>query len=128
MTRVKRFAYFFGGFSVGVFLLMFFLGGKNASCAYGPNARVLKNIRIKHPEISATALQGMSNHGLDTSVVSQFLRNGKVLFRDSNIKINDSCKQYVIRGRARDDQRYLMQVKNCDSTALITDFTKYVDN
>ena len=128
MTRIKRFAFFFGGFSVGVVILMFFLGGKNASCAYGPNARVLKNIRIKSPDVSEKAYAGMTANGMDTSEVRRFLQIGKVLFRDSNIKINDTCKKYVIRGKAKDDERYLKQVKNCDSTAFITDFSKYVED
>ena len=112
---------------MGVFLLMFFLGGKNASCAYGPNARVLKNIRIKKPQIFPEALDKMQGFELDTSVVSTFLRTGKVIFRDSNIKINDTCKKYVIKGKIKKDELYLMQVKNCDSTSFITDFTRYVD-
>lgn len=128
MNRVRRFAYFFGGFTVGVFLLMFFLGGKNASCAYGPNARVLKNIRIKSPEVFPDALQKMQSFDLDTSVVRSFLRSGKVLFRDSNIAINDSCKKYVIKGKVKKNELYLMQVKNCDSTAFITDFNRYTDD
>ena len=47
MKLVYRFGFFFGGFSIGLVFLMFFLSGKKTSCAYGPDARVLKNIQIK---------------------------------------------------------------------------------
>lgn len=125
MTRVKRFALFFGGFSIGVFLLMFFLGGKNASCAYFPNARVLKNIRIKSPEISPEIQAKMNDYNLDSTNISGFFTNGKVIFDQSNIKINDTCKKYVIRREVRKDEFYLMQVKNCDSTAFVLDIAPY---
>lgn len=128
MTRVRRFALYFSGFGLGVVLLMFFLGGKNASCAYGPNARVLKNIRIKNPEISPEIRQQLQNFSLDSTVISSFLSSGKVLFRDSNIQINDSCKKYVIKGKSAQKELYLMQVKNCDSTAFITSFTRFIDD
>ncbi len=127
MTIFKRFGYFLGGLTVGIILLMFFLGGKKASCAYGPTARVLKNIRIKSPTITPEARRAMQSYSLDTSVVANYLKDGDVIFKESNIVINDSCKKYVIRGKSN-DQRYLMQVSNCDSTAVITGFKKYVNH
>ena len=49
MSILKRFAFYFGGFAIGLILLYFFVGGSGASCEfdYGPNSRTLKNIRIK---------------------------------------------------------------------------------
>ena len=44
MSILKRFAFYFGGFAIGIVLLFFFIGGSGASCEfdYTPNARVLK--------------------------------------------------------------------------------------
>ena len=49
MSILKRFAFYFGGFALGLVLLYFFIGGSGASCEYdyGPNSRTLKNIRLK---------------------------------------------------------------------------------
>ena len=47
MRLIQRLGYYLGGFSLGLIILAFFLSGKKTSCAYGPNARVLKNINTK---------------------------------------------------------------------------------
>ena len=113
--------------TVGIILLMFFLGGKKTSCDYGPNARVLKNIRIKNPEIATQAKLDMSNYGLDTTTISKFLDRGDVIFKESNILTEDSCKLYVIKGKALENL-YRMNVKNCDSTAVILAFEQIIED
>jgi hypothetical protein len=127
MSIFKRFVYFLGGMTVGIILLMFFLGGKNTSCDYGPNARVLKNIRIKNPEIAPQATLDMTNYGLDTTTIRKFLDRGDVIFKESNILIEDSCKRYVIKGKAL-EKLYKMSVKNCDSTAVILAFEQIIED
>ena len=47
MKFIHRLGYYLGGFSIGLIFLAFFLSGKRASCDYGPDARVLKNIGQK---------------------------------------------------------------------------------
>ena len=49
MSPLKRFAFYFGGFAIGLILLYFFIGGSGASCEYdyGPNSRTLKNMEEK---------------------------------------------------------------------------------
>ena len=47
MKFTQRLAYYLGGFSIGLIILMFFLNGKEASCDYSPNARTTKNISSK---------------------------------------------------------------------------------
>ena len=54
MKIVHRFGFYMGGFSIGLGFLIFFLSGKKTSCAYGPDARVLKNIRTKKPQYSTS--------------------------------------------------------------------------
>ena len=47
MKFYQRFAYYIFGFSIGLVFLFFILNGKETSCSYFPNARVLKDLRSK---------------------------------------------------------------------------------
>ena len=62
MKLVYRFGFFFGGFSIGLVFLMFFLSGKKTSCAYGPDARVLKNIQIKSIRYSESVQEQLNSN------------------------------------------------------------------
>ena len=70
MKLVHRFAYYFGGFTIGIVLLLFFLSGKKTSCAYGPEARTLKNIRNKDHDFSEETLQFLKRR--KTRYISNF--------------------------------------------------------
>ena len=113
----QRFVFYGIGFIIGLILLFFFLGGKRTSCDYGPNSRVLKNIRIKERVFSETTIQQLTNHQLDTSSISTLLRKGNVLFSESTRGL-DSCKVYVIEGTSM-KKELKMTVKNCDSIATV---------
>ena len=119
MKFVHRLGYYLGGFVIGLMLLFFFLSGKKTSCDYGPEARTLKNIRIKPRYFSVKALLAFSNHQLDTSSISKFFIKGDVLFSESNTDL-DSCKQYVIRGMVA-DKKYKIRVENCETKATVLD-------
>jgi hypothetical protein len=119
MSLVKRFLYYFGGFAIGIVLLYFFIGGSGASCEYnyGPTSRTLKNIRLKERVFTGEALQALVNGQVDTSAVSILLKEGNVLFSESNTDL-DSCKIYVITGEAM--MKYLkITVENCEKEAII---------
>ena len=120
MNFARRLTYYLGGFTIGIILLFFFLGGKKTSCDYGPEARTLKNIRIKHRQFSETTLYNLEKNSLDTSAISTLLKNGDVYFSESNTEL-DSCKIYVIRGLIN-DEKYKMKVENCEAQATIEDF------
>ena len=47
MTFKQRLPFFLGGLTVGIIIVVFFLGKKNTTFDYGPNARILKNLRVK---------------------------------------------------------------------------------
>ncbi|MGK0174297.1 MAG: hypothetical protein ACI9AT_000677 [Ulvibacter sp.] len=119
MKFAHRLGFYLGGFVIGLMLLFFFLGGKKTSCDYGPEARTLKNIRIKPRHFSEKALLAFGNHKIDTTSISIFLKNGDVIFSESNTSL-DSCKQYVIRGVVA-DKKYKIRVENCDSKATVLD-------
>ena len=119
MHLAKRFFFYFSGFAIGIVLLFFFVGGSGGSCEYnyGPTARTLKNIRLKERVFAKEVLNTLENQQLDTSDVSNVLRNGDVLFSESNTEL-DSCKIYVIEGDIR-DKLLKMTVENCETKATI---------
>ena len=119
MNLTRRFLYYFGGFAVGLILLYIFVGGAGASCEYdyGPNARVLKNIRLKKYVYSQNTTDALSGAGLDTIAVTELFRNGDVLFSESNTKL-DSCRIYVIKGIVN-ELELKITVENCDLVATV---------
>ena len=120
MKFVHRLGFYAGGFVIGLMLLFFFLNGKRTSCDYGPEARTLKNIKLKQLVFSNEALQEFSNYKVDTAAISIFLKQGDVLFSESDTSL-DSCKQYVIRGLI-ETKKYKIRVENCEMKATVLEF------
>lgn len=118
MNIAKRFGFYGFGFIIGLLLLFFFLNGKKAGCDYGPDARTLKNIKIKQRVFSTQSLQDLKKNNLDTASVSSLLKLGDVNFGESNTKL-DSCKVYVIEGSVK-KINLKMSVQNCEKIATIT--------
>ncbi|MGY5846758.1 hypothetical protein ACW6QP_05005 [Salegentibacter sp. HM20] len=117
MKLIHRIGYFSVGLFFGIVLLFFFLGGKKTSCDYSPNARVLKDIRLKDKNYSPEALAYFSQNNLDTAEVSSLLENGRVDFGKSNTK-SKPCKTYFITNKL-DSKTLELQIENCDSLATI---------
>ena len=123
MSILKRFAFYFGGFTIGIVLLFFFIGGSGASCEfdYSPNARVLKNIRNKDRKLSLKSIATLKENRLDTSFISLALKDGNVLFSKSNTSL-DSCKIYQIEFpiaiKSKIKLLYLT-IENCDKIAIL---------
>ena len=117
MKLIHRIGYSLGGFSIGLILLAFFLKGKNTSCAYGPNARTVKNIGLKKKAYTAEAEQKMAQNNMDTTAVVDLIRTGNVDFSNSTIKDND-CNIYLIEN-SFEDKDVILSIKNCDSLATI---------
>lgn len=118
MSLFKRFLYYFGGFSIGLLILFFFLGGKKASCDYGPEARTLKNIKTKKRVINQQVIEKLLEVDLDTATITYLLNNGSVLFSESNTQL-DSCKIYKIEGEVA-NKSLKITVENCQKKAFIT--------
>ena len=123
MGMIKRLGFYGFGFLIGLMLLFFFLNGKKAGCDYGPDARTLKNIKIKERLFSSQSLQDLKNNNLDTAAVSSLLKSGDVNFGESNTRL-DSCKVYVIQGVVK-KVKLKMKVQNCEKTATITSIKPY---
>ncbi len=124
MSLLKRFAFYFGGFAIGLILLYFFIGGSGASCEfdYGPSSRTLKNIRVKERIFTNEALEALKKYQIDTSTISFALINGDVLFSKSNTKL-DSCNIYLIESDIDDtsnsDNKITLTIENCNKKATI---------
>ena len=117
MKFIHRLGYYLGGFAIGLIILAFFLSGKRTSCDYSPDARVLKNIRIKERKYSEEAEEKMRLYNVDSSTISAVLRSGDVDFSRSNTDL-DSCKTYMVTGE-RDDRELEFLFENCDSVATL---------
>ena len=117
MKLIHRIGFYLGGFSIGLIFLAFFLSGKRASCSYGLDARVLKNISTKQLVYSQNVLDMISNKVIDTLTISEVLKFGDVNFSKSNTKL-DSCKIYVIESEFN-NKDISLSVENCETIATI---------
>ncbi|WP_372754906.1 hypothetical protein [Mariniflexile sp.] len=120
MTLLQRFGYYLGGFSLGLIILAFFLSGKKTSCSYGPDARVLKNIRLKKIVYSEETMFGLNSNNLDSSAISYILKKGNINFSESETR-KKPCALYIIEGDYN-EKDIILTVENCDSIATITNF------
>ena len=113
----RRFALYGFGFAIGIILVFFFLGGKNASCNWLPNDRMLKIIRSKHINYSNETLKTLDLSEIDSLDIKEILVNGDIDFAKSQTK-NDPCRNYIINGT--DEQKdIVLSVEICDSIATI---------
>lgn len=117
MKLIYRIGYYLGGFSIGLVILAFFLNGKKASCSYGPESRVLKNINLKKVAFSNEAEHFITTNKIDTLSVNYILYKGDVVFSKSETK-STPCKTYHIEGVLKDKEAALL-VENCEKTATL---------
>lgn len=120
MKLIQRIGYYLGGFSLGLVILAFFLNGKKTSCSYGPDARVLKNIRLKKIEYLDNIQSQLYNNNLDSSAVNYVLKKGNINFSESNAR-QKPCGVYMVEGDYN-KKEIILTVENCDSIATITNF------
>lgn len=115
MKLLKRFAYYFGGFSMGLLILFFIWGGKETSCAYFPNARVLKEIRSKTISYAPPAQEFLEKQNIDTLAISKILHQGKVDFKASKASQKEPCRIYIVNG-SHQKQQLQIEVEECKET------------
>jgi len=113
MKFIHRLGFYLGGFSIGLVFLMFFLSGKKTSCAYGPNARVLKNISTKTLRFDSEIQTKLVALNVDSLRLTEMLGKGQVNFRKSETNL-DSCKRYVIVYKSLE-----FLIENCATNAVI---------
>ncbi|MEO0058936.1 MAG: hypothetical protein RLZZ312_583 [Bacteroidota bacterium] len=118
MRFYVRFAYYLGGFSLGIFFLLLILNGKDSGCSYFPNARVLKDLRSKPFYYSAEAKTALQTNLCDTADIKKTLTYGKVDFSRSNKK-ELGGKQYFVAGRNKQNQNIELKVINYSDKVLL---------
>jgi len=121
MTFKQRLPYFLGGLTIGIIIVTFIFNKKNTTFEYGPNARVLKNLRTKERIISKEAISTLSFYNLDTAAISKILTYGDVDLLNK-VKLDTCLYQYTIQGK-QELENILITVKNCDSTIYIEKIT-----
>lgn len=118
MKLIQRFGYYLGGFSMGLVILAFFLNGKKASCSYGPESRVLKNINTKNIHYSQNILEFIENGTIDSTQIDAVLKKGSINFSNSNPR-QEPCGTYSVEGVVNEKEITIL-VENCDSIATLT--------
>lgn len=121
MTFKERLPYFLGGLTIGIIIVVFIFGKKGTTFDYGPNARVLKNLRTKERIYTKEAIDVLYYYQLDTAMVSQILANGNVDI-GNKIKLDSCLYQYNIQGR-KELKNIEIVVTNCDDAAIIEKIT-----
>jgi len=120
MTFKQRLPYFLGGLTIGIIIVIFVFGKKNTTFDYGPNARVLKNIRVKERIFSEKALTILNTSSkIDTANISEILRTGNVDL-SNKIKLDSCLYRYNIKGK-QELKNITLTITNCKSMAIIED-------
>ena len=123
MKFYQRFAYYMFGFLIGIFFLFMILNGKDTSCSYFPNARVLKDLRSKPFYYSDITKQKLNDKWLDTSDIKKTLTYGDVDFDKSNIKVKGG-KLYIIEGKNTKNEIIFLEIINYSDKVLLKDIKK----
>ena len=103
----KKIKFFSFGLLLGTFFLVTILNGKNLSCNYGPESRVINNLKQKKWTFDN------EKKALDTFELDDFLENSVVVFNKSNTK-KDSCKVYYLKG-IRKYKGIIINAENCSN-------------
>ena len=118
MRFIHRLGYYLGGFALGLIILAFFFSGKKTSCAYFPEARVVKNIKNKPFTLSAKAKSSLATLQLDTTIISALYATADVNFSKSETR-REPCGYYIFEGLSPDNKELNMTLYNCDSLVKI---------
>ncbi len=117
MILLKRFVFYFIGFSLGSIIVYFIWKGKNVSFDYGMDARTLKSIRTKKLIFSENTYVSMKNSMIDSTAVLFILSNGDVDFGKSN-QHKKPCPEYAVSGYYKEKKMEFLVIR-CDSFATI---------
>ena len=119
MDFAKRLLWYFIGFGIGIIFVIIFFGNRtDISCNYFPDARVKDNIERKVINYDKATIDKLESLDLDSSKISELLKNGDVIFAKSNTEL-DSCKTYFIENK---DINVIFE--NCDSIVNILEIHK----
>ena len=117
MNLRRRFSLFGIGFAAGIVIVLFVLNGKNASCNYFPNARMLEILRNKERVYSDEALDLLRIENIDSMEVVKLFSNGDIDFSKSKVR-QEPCRYYWIDGFLQEKEASIY-VQNCDTLITI---------
>ena len=120
-----RFTLYGIGFAIGILIVFFFLGGKNASCNWLPNDRILNIISQKKITFSEDVKGKLESMGTDSLDIMQILDRGDIDFSKSQVK-NEPCRNYWIEGSV-DQKNLVITVELCDSVAVVKTLDTTID-
>jgi len=123
MHILKKMGLYLSGFSIGLILLAFFFSGKKTSCAYFPQERVLKNLRVKPYNLTPEVAQSLATMQLDTVTINRLLQLGDVDFGES-VPRREPCGYFVITGQDEAGNDLMMELDNCKEAVSIVSLTK----
>lgn len=123
MKFYVRLAYYLAGLMLGLFFLNLILNGKDTSCSYFPNARVLKDLRSKPFYYSDKTKQILTEKWVDTTDIKNTLTYGDIDFGKSNIKFKGG-KKYIVEGKNKQNQKIILEVINYENKVLLEDIKK----
>lgn len=117
MSLKHRFTLFGFGFFLGIVLLLFFLNGKDASCNYLPNARMLEILRNKQRAYTPEVKELMASQQIDSTEIALFLSHGDIDFSKSKPR-QEPCRYYWIDGFVKEKVSSIY-VENCDTLVTV---------
>lgn len=115
MKILYRLGYYLVGLSLGLIIVSIVFSGKKTTCNYGPNSRVLADLRKKQVEISPKVT--LNGQALDSTTFSRILDRAGIDFSQSNTRL-DSCKIYRIQANYN-NQALDLEVENCKKKARV---------
>ena len=120
-----RFTLYGIGFAIGILIVFFFLGGKNASCNWLPNDRILNIISQKKITFSKDVQEKLKSMETDSLAIMHILDRGDIDFSKSQVK-NEPCRNYWIEGSV-DEKNLVITVELCDSVAVVKTLETIID-
>lgn len=123
MKFYQRLAYYLFGFFVGMVFLFMILNGKDTSCSYFPNARVLKDLRSKPFYYSDSASKRLAEKWVDTADIRKTFLHGDIDFDKSNVKVKGG-KLYVIEGKNSKNEEIIIEVINSSEKVVLKEIKK----
>jgi len=121
MAFLKRLKFYLIGVGFGSIMVYFMLQTRtDISCAYFPNARVLKHISEKKLEFSDKAQCQYNCMGYTEVTMGNLIKAGDVDFGKSETK-NKTCNVYYVTSEF-DEKKVIAYFENCDSVATVLKF------
>ncbi len=123
MKFYQRFAYYFIGFTIGMFVVALVWNRKDVQFNYLPNARVLSNISSKPMFYDSLVIKQFNEKWVDTSDIKNTLIYGDVDFSKSNSK-EKGGKLYTIYGKTKQNQDIILEIINYEDKAVLKNICK----